>query len=152
MDGYFDKNTDYTHLKGSINGIEKNIYFLDGKKSFESFNIIDTSYYLLKKNFTTEKIKNIVFNRYPKNNPISELIYFDLRYYFGVSDITNIIEYDLKKNIDHYIKNLNNDEKKNKYMQNILNNINSIKNKIEITTNNKNEVIDNELEKYKKTK
>ena len=37
-------------------------------------------------------------------------------------------------------------------MQNILNNINSIKNKIEITTNNKNEVIDNELEKYKKTK
>ena len=129
MDGYFDKNTDYTHLKGSINGIEKNIYFLDGKKSFESFNIIDTSYYLLKKNFTTEKIKNIVFNRYPKNNPISELIYFDLRYYFGVSDITNIIEYDLKKNIDHYIKNLNNDEKK-KIIELSVKNKNNLTNQI----------------------
>ena len=143
MDAYFDKNKDYTHLKGSINGVEKNIYILDGKKSFETFNIIDISYYLLKKKSFDINIKSNINN---------ELVYFDLRYHFGVSDITDIIEYELKKNIDHYIKNINNDEKKNKYMQNILNDINLIKNKLEITKNNKNEVIKNEINNYKKNK
>ena len=199
MTEYINGPTNFAHLQGSIDSIDKNIYFfmdshydLDNQTRCESFNSIDISQYLYKiiketkkpldffMEIRTSNINTIVTNKRDiyikdvislfktefiikkkednidimcsKNNKNVRLHYLDIRDHLELFDVLNIIEDELEKNIELFINNLNNNENKDKYIQNILNNIESIKTKIEIIINNKNEVMQNILNDYEKTK
>ena len=199
MTEYINGPTNFANLRGSIDSIDKNIYFfmdthydLDNQTRCESFNSIDISQYLYQKiieakqpldffmEIRTSNINTIDTNKRDiyikdvislfktefiikkkednidvmcsKNNKNVRLHYLDIRDHLELFDVLNIIEDELEKNIELFINNLNNNENKNKYIQNILNNIESIKTKIEIIMNNKNEVMQNILNDYKKTK
>ena len=187
MTEYINGPTNFAHLRGLIDGQDKNIYFfmdshydLDNQTRFESFNSIDISQYLYQKIIEAKKpldffmeirstnintvitnkrdiyIKDIVslfkteyivekkeddkIIRHSKSNPIVKLHYLDIRDHLELFGVLNIIEDDIKKNVELLI---NNYEKKNKYIQNIFDNIKLINNKIEKMMNIKNEVSGN---------
>jgi hypothetical protein len=187
---YINGPINFAHLKGSINGINKNIYFfmdvhndLDNQTRCDSFNSIDISQYLYKKiieasssldffmeirstnfekkvsnkrdvyieevinlfktEFIIEKIKDNTVVRYSKSNPNVRLHYLDIRDHLELFDVLDIIDYGIRKNIKLFIINLKDNEKKDKYMQNILNNIELIVKKIETIAETKNEVMKN---------
>ena len=159
--------TNFCHLRGSINNVEKNIYFfmdshydLDNQTRCTSFNSIDISQYLYKKiieakipldffmeirptniktpitnkrdiyikevislfktEFINEKIEDKMVVRYSKSNPVVKLHYLDVRDHLELFNVLNIIEDELKKNVELLINNLNNNEKKNKYKKKIF--------------------------------
>ena len=194
MTGYINGPINFAHLRGSIDGIDKNIYFfmdshydLDNQTRCESFNSIDISQYLYQKIIEAKKpldffmeirstnIDTIITNkrdiyikevislfkseyivekeednkiiRYSKSNPIVKLHYLDVRDHLKLFDVLNIIEDDIKNNIELFINNFNNIEKKDTYRQNILNNIELIKKKI---IKIKNKIIKNESNTYDK--
>ena len=187
MTEYINGPTNFAHLRGSIDGQDKNIYFfmdshydLDNQTRCESFNSIDISQYLYKKiieakqqldffmeirsthidtlitnkrdiyikdvvslfksEYIVEKKEDDKIIRHSKSNPIVKLHYLDIRDHLELFGVLNIIEDDIKKNVELLI---NNYEKKNKYIQNIFDNIKLINNKIEKMMNIKNEVSGN---------
>ena len=107
---------------------------------------------LFKTEFIIKKKEDNIDVMCSENNKNVRLHYLDIRDHLELFDVLNIIEDELEKNFELFINNLNNNENKDKYIQNILNNIESIKKKIEIIMNNKNEVMQNILNDYEKTK
>ena len=197
MTEYINGPINFAHLRGSINNVDKNIYFfmdthnnLDNQTRCNSFNSIDISQYLYKKiidakkpldffmeirlsnintpvtnkrdiyikdvislfktEFINEKIEDNILVRYSKSNPFVKLHYLDVRDHLELFEVLDIIDDNIKKNVEMLIHNLNNNEKKNKYTQKIFDNIILINNKIEIITNNKNEINKNEFNTYEK--
>ena len=196
---YINGPINFAHLRGSINGIDKNIYFfmdthndLDNQTRCESFNSIDISQYLYQKIIETKKpldffmeirstnINTLITNkrdiyikevislfkteyieekeeedgeviRHSKSNSNVKLHYLDVRDHLELFDVLNIIDDDMKINVELLINNFNNNEKKDTYVQNILNNIESIKIKIKIIKHNKKIVLQNKLNNYNKT-
>ena len=197
MTEYINGPINFAHLRGSINGLDKNIYFfmdthydLDNQTRCESFDSIDISQYLykiikktkkpldffmeirstnidtlitnkrdiyikdvislFKKEFIVEKEEDGAVIRHSKSNSNVKLHYLDIRDHLELFDVLNIIDDDMKINVELLINNFNNNEK-DIYMQNILNNIESIKKKIKIIKHNKKIVQQNKLNNYNKT-
>ena len=99
---------------------------------------------LFKTEFIIEKKEDNKIIRHSKSNKNVKLHYLDIRDHLGIFDVLNIIEDELNKNIELFINNFNNVEKKDTYMENILNNIKLIKKKIKKIRNIKNEVTNKE--------
>ena len=197
MTEYINGPTNFAHLRGSIDNVDKNIYFfmdshydLDNQTRCESFNSIDISQYLYKKiieanqpleffmEIKTSNINTIITNkrdiyikdvislfktefivqkkeddkviRHSKSNPMIKLHYLDVRDHLELFDVLNIIEDDMKKNVELLINNYDNNKKKNKYIQNIFDNVKLINDKIAKMMNIKNEVSGNESNTYDK--
>ena len=196
MTEYINGPTNFAHLQGSIDSIDKNIYFfmdshydLDNQTRCESFNSIDISQYLYKiiketkqpldffMEICSTNIDTVITNKKDiyikdvislfktefiikkednidvmcsKNNKNVRLHYLDIRDHLELFDVLNIIDDDMKINVELLINNFNNNEK-DTYMQNILNNIESIKKKIKIIKHNKKIVLQNKLNNYNKT-
>jgi len=198
MTEYINGPTNFANLRGSISGINKNIYFfmdthydLDNQTRCESFNSIDISQYLYQKiieakqpldffmEIRSTNIDTVITNkrdiyikdvislfkkesilekkedgkviRHSKSNPIVKLHYLDVRDHLELFDVLNIIDGDMKINVGLLINNFSNSKKKDTYVQNILNNIESIKIKIKIIKNNKKIMMQNKLNDCNKT-
>ena len=167
---YINGPTNFAHLQGSIDGIDKNIYFfmdshydLDNQTRCKSFNSIDISQYLYQKIIKTKKpldffmeirtstIDTVITNKrdiyikdvislfkteyieqkeedgnvikHLKSNSNVKLHYLDVRDHLELFNVLNIIDDDMKINVRLLINNFNNNKKKDKFVQNILNNI-----------------------------
>ena len=84
---------------------------------------------LFKTEFIDEKIEDNIIVRYSKSNSIVKLHYLDVRDHLELFEVLNIIDDDIKTNIELLVNKFNNNKKKEKCVQNILNNIELIKKK-----------------------
>lgn len=107
---------------------------------------------LFKSEFVIEKINEKDLVRYSKSNPNVRLHYLDIRDNLGLFEVSNIAKYKMSK-VYNLLKNVksNDENTMDKYKKKIIDYLNQINVQINELKNNKNYVIQNNLENYDKT-